>query len=102
MCSAKFFWRHRDRTNPQEFQAHVLEELTNLAGTTPQSGQLKDPFAGLGDGADRLVLEGLANQLAIFGHLAPRAIGDPPPQAIQATLSKRRHVALHGGPTDAD
>src|SRR4051812_7931274 len=97
-----FFGRHRDRTNPQEFQAHVLEEFTNLAGTTSQSGQLKDPFTGLGDGADGLFLEGLANQLAISGHLALRAIRVPPPQAIQATLSKRGHVSLNGGPTDAD
>ncbi len=101
MCSAKFFWRHRDRANPQEFQAHFFEEFAHLAGATSQPGELKDAFAGLGDGADGLLLEGLANQLAISSHLALRAIRVPPPQAIQATLPKRGHVSLNGGPTDA-
>ena len=31
---------------------------------------MKDAVAGLGDSADGLLLEGLANQLAISGHLA--------------------------------
>jgi len=63
---------------------------------------LKDALAGLGHSADRLLLKGLADQLAIRGHLAFRAIRDPPPQAIQATLSKRDHISLDRGPTDSN
>ena len=88
--------------DPLEFQAHVLEELAHLAGTASQSGQLKDAFARLGHGAGGLLLEGLADQVAIGGHLAHRAIGVPPPQAVQAPVSERGHVPLDGGPTDAD
>jgi hypothetical protein len=43
-----------------------------------QPGPLKDAFAGLGDGADRSLLEGLANRLAISRHRALRAIRVPP------------------------
>ena len=70
-----FFGRHGDRADPLEFQAHVLEELAHLAGAASQPGQLEDAFARLGHGAGRLLLEGLADQLAIGGHLAHRAMG---------------------------
>ncbi len=102
MCSAKFFWRHRDRPNPQELQAHVLEQFAHLAGTASQPGQLKDTLAGLGHGADGLFLERLADQVAISGHLADRAIRVPLPQTLQTALSKRGYVPLNGGPTDSD
>ncbi len=72
-----------------------------MTGTTPQSGQLKDPFARLGHGASGLSLEGFADQLAIGGHLADRAIEVPPPESVQAALSEGDHVALDCGPTDA-
>ncbi len=49
-----------------------------------QPGPLKDAFAGLGDGADRLILEGLANRLAISRHRALRAIRVPPEWTIAA------------------
>ena len=59
-----------------------------MAGTTAQRGQLKDAFARIGDRKGRLLLEGLADQDAIGGHLAHRAIGIVVPQAVQAPLAK--------------
>src|SRR5712691_9281686 len=85
-----FFWRHGDRTDPLEFQAQVLEKLAHLAGTASQPGQLKDAFARLGHGTNGLLLEGLADQLAIGSHFADRAIDVPMPEAVQASLSERR------------
>ena len=69
-----FFGRHRDGADTLPFQAQIFEELAHLAGTTPQSGQLKDPFARFGHGAGGLLLEGFADQLAIGGHFTDRAI----------------------------
>src|SRR5271166_1679691 len=67
-----FFGRHRDRPNPEILQPHVLEKLPNLSRTPAQPGQLKDAFTGLGYGADGLLLERLADQFAVAGHLADR------------------------------
>ena len=73
-----------------------------MAGTTPQSGELKDPFARLGHGAGGSFLEGLADQLARGGHFAFRVIDLPAPKTVQTPVSKRNHVALNRGPTHAD
>src|SRR5437868_3422786 len=83
-----FFGRHRDHTDALKFQAHVLEELPHLAGAAPESGQLKDPVAGLGDGVDRSILEGLSDQLAIAGHLALGTIVVARPETFQAARAK--------------
>lgn len=84
------------------FQAQILEELAHLAGTTPQSGQSKDAFARFGHGAGGLILEGFADQIAIGGHFADRAIEVPTPESVQGSLSERDHVALDCGPTNAN
>src|SRR3954452_17603410 len=97
-----FLGRHRDRADALEFQAQILDELAHLAGTASQPGQLKDAFTRFGHGASGLLLEGLADQVAISGHFAHWAIGIPLPQAIQIPLSKRGHVPLDGGSTGSD
>jgi hypothetical protein len=84
------------------FQAHRFEKLAHLARTASQPGQLKDALARFGHGVDGLLLEGFADQLAVGGHFADRAIGVPLPQTVQASLTKRRHVSLHGGSTNSD
>src|SRR5271170_7857919 len=94
-----FFWRHGDHADALKFQAHVLEELPHLAGAAPQSGQLKDAVAGLGDGVDRLLLEGRANEVAIGGHLALGTMGVARPETFQAPQTKGDDVAMDGGPT---
>jgi hypothetical protein len=73
-----------------------------LAGTTPQSGEWKDPFARFGHGAGWSFLEGLADQLAIGGHFAFRVIDLPSPKSVQPLLPERDHVALNRGPTHTD
>ena len=96
------FGRHGDRADALKFQAHVLEELPHLAGAAPQSGQLEDAVAGLGDGVDRSLLEGLTDQLAIGGHLALGTMVVARPEAFQAPRAKGGDVPMDGGPTDAD
>ncbi len=49
---------------------------------------LDDVFGRLGHGMNELLLEGLANQRAIGGHFADRAIEVPLPQTIQAPRPK--------------
>ena len=73
-----------------------------MAGTTPQTGQLKDAFARFGHGAGGLIREGFADQRAIGGHFADRAIEVPPPESVQSSLSKRHHVTLDCGSTNAN
>src|SRR6516162_7856539 len=88
-----FFGWYGDRANPEKPEPHVLEESPNLRWAATQPCQLKDALRGLGHGADGLLLERLANQIAIAGHLADRAIGLPTPQAFQAIFSEGGHVA---------
>ncbi len=73
-----------------------------MTGTTPQSGQFKDPFARLGHGAGRSFLKGLADQVAIGDHFALGTIDVGSPQSVQAPLSESDHVALNRDPTHAD
>jgi hypothetical protein len=73
-----------------------------LAGTTPQTGQLKDPFGRLGHGAGGLLLERFADQFAIGDHFTDRAIVVRAPQSVQASLAEGDHVTLDGSPTDPD
>lgn len=73
-----------------------------MTWTTPQSRELKDPFARLGHSADGSFLEGLADQLAIGSHFADWVIDLSSPKTVQAPFPKRNHVALNRGPTDAD
>src|SRR4051812_2841007 len=87
-----FFWRHGDGAGVLPLQAQVLEEFPDLAGTASHPSQLKDAFAGLGDGADGLFRERLADQVAIGSHLAEVTMGVPLPEAVQAPLAKRGHV----------
>jgi hypothetical protein len=85
-----------------KFQGHVFEELPHLAGTASQSRQLKDAVAGLGDGVDRLLLEGLTDQLAIGSHLALGTMVVARPETLQAPRAKGDDVPRDGGPTDAE
>ena len=73
-----------------------------MAGTAPQSGQLKDPFSRLGHGSGGLILKGFADQLAISGHFADRTIEVPSPESVQSSLSEGYNVTLDCSPSDAD
>src|SRR6476660_1331401 len=95
-----FFGRYRDHTDPLELQSQVFEELTHLAGTASQAGQLEDAVTGFRHGADRLLLEGFTDRLAIRSHLAFRSIGVPSPQPVQAAVAKRGDIPLDSGPTN--
>ena len=72
-----------------------------MSRPTSKPSQLIDPFTGLSHGTDRLFLKGLVDQFAISGHLTDRAVGVPPPQALQAAFSKGGNVPLDRGPTDS-
>jgi hypothetical protein len=77
-----------------------LEELPHLAGTTPQSGQLKDPLARLGHRADGSRLERLKDQVAIGGQFTHLAFEVPASQLVQAAVAECGDVALDGSPSD--
>jgi hypothetical protein len=72
-----------------------------LTGTTPQSGQLKDPVARLGDRADGARLERRADQVAIGSQLTDLAFDAPTAEPIQAPVSECGHVPLDGGSSDS-
>jgi hypothetical protein len=91
-----------DAPDSLKLQTQILEKFAYVAGTTPQFGQLKNAFARLGYGTDGLLLEGLADQLAISSHFTDRAVDVPLPQSVQASLSKCGYIPLDSGPTDAD
>ena len=71
-----------------------------MTGATPQSGQLKDPVAGLGDRADGGLLERLADLIAIGDHLTDLAFDVPTSESIQAPVSERGDISLDGGSSD--
>jgi len=73
-----------------------------LAGTTPQTSQLKDPFRRFCHSAGGLLLEGLADQITIGGHFAGRSMDVRPPEPIQASLAKGGHVTLDSGSANAN
>jgi len=62
---------------------------------------LKDAFARLGYGTNRMLLEGLADQLATGSQFTDRAMDAPLPRTVQARVSERGHVLLARGKTDA-
>ena len=71
-----------------------------MTGTTPQSGQLKDPVACFGNRADGALLERLADQVAKGGQLTDLAFDVPTPEPVQAPVSECGHVPLDGGSPD--
>jgi hypothetical protein len=71
-----------------------------LAGTTPQSGQLRDPVARFGDRADGGLLERLVNEVAIGGQFTHLAFDVPTPEPVQAPVSECGHIPLDGSPSD--
>ena len=71
-----------------------------MTGTTPQSGQLKNPVARFGNRAGGALLERRADQVAIGGQFAHLAFDIPTPEPVQAPVSKCGHVPLDGGSSD--